>query len=117
MFTSIIKICDIMPMTLDTRESATKLVNIIKDEGIEQPIELDFTNIIFMSRSFADQFHKELYKSEKAFDITIKNADIHILDMLKAVSSTQTKRKTIKKNYRILSFNSLSRMEDFTFSW
>lgn len=80
-----------LPLTLDTRESASKLVDMIKEEG-ECKVELDFTDIIFMSRSFADQFHKELYSSDHTIDISIKNADVSILDMLRAVSNTQNDR-------------------------
>lgn len=116
MVTSEIKISNVLPLTLDTRESASRLVDIIKEEG-EHKVELDFTDIIFMSRSFADQFHKELYSCEHTVDISIKNADISILDMLRAVSNTQNARKAIKKNYQLLSFNSISKLEDFTFSW
>ncbi|WP_118193389.1 hypothetical protein [Albibacterium indicum] len=80
-----------LPLTLDTREFASKLVDMIKEEG-ECKVELDFTDIIFMSRSFADQFHKELYSSDHTIDISIKNADVSILDMLRAVSNTQNDR-------------------------
>jgi|SRR5690606_19461048 len=111
-----IKIGDILPLTLDTRESASRLVDIIKKEG-ECRVELDFANIIFMSRSFADQFHKELYSCDHNIDISIKNADLGILNMLRAVSNTQNARQAIKKNYQLVSFNNLSKLEDFTFSW
>ena len=116
MLSSEIKISDLMPITLDTRESASKLAELIIEAG-EHTVELDFTNIIFMSRSFADQFHKELYNCESTVEISIKNADVSILDMLRAVSKTQHSRKAIKKNYQLISFNSLSKLEDFTFSW
>lgn len=105
-----------MPPTLDTRESASRLVDMIKKEG-ECKIELDFTGILFMSRSFADQFHKELYNYDHSIDISIKNANVSILDMLQAVSNTQHARKAIKKDYQLLSYNNISKLEDFTFSW
>lgn len=62
MTTSEIKVAEILPSTLDSREAATRLVNVIKEEANSNSIvEIDFTDIIFMSRSFADQFHKENY--------------------------------------------------------
>lgn len=116
MVTSEIRINSVMPRTLDTRESASRLVDMIKEEG-EVKVELDFTDIIFMSRSFADQFHKELYSCADSLGISIKNANVGILDMLRAVSNTQNVRKSIKKDYQLLSYNSISKLEDFTFSW
>jgi len=118
MFTSEIKVTDILPATLDTRESATRLVNILKEECKNHPkIVIDFGGTIFMSRSFADQFHKDLYVNEQPMDIDIKNASFDIISMLRAVSNTQTKRKAIVPSYKTLVFNNLSKLEDFSFSW
>lgn len=118
MFTSEIKVTDILPSTLDTRESATRLVSVIKEEGkSNSKIEINFSGTIFMSRSFADQFHKDLYVNEQHIDIDIKNASFDIISMLRAVSNTQTKRKAITTSYKTLVFNSISKLEDFSLSW
>ncbi len=113
-----IKISEILPLTLDTRESATRLVNIIKQEGeLNHKIELDFTGTIFMSRSFADQFHKDLYSEEQKLNLEIKNASFDIVEMLRIVSNTQTERKAIKASCKTLIFNNLESLEDFSFAW
>lgn len=118
MFTSEIKVTDILPPTLDTRESATRLVNILKEEGkLNSKIEIDFSGVIFMSRSFADQFHKDLYVDEQHLNLDIKNASFDVISMLRAVSNTQKKRKAISTSYNTLVFNSVSKLEDFSFSW
>jgi GMP synthase PP-ATPase subunit len=117
MITVEIEIKQILSLTLDSREAASSLVDMLKAEEAGSKIVLDFSDIIFMSRSFADQFHKEIYSGEQPLDIMIKNADVSILDMLRAVSNTQNSRRKIKKNYQILSYNNLSQLEDFTFTW
>jgi len=118
MITSEIKVAEILSSTLDSREAATRLVKVIKEEGkLNSKVEIDFTDTIFMSRSFADQFHKDLYADEEKLNIGFKNANHDILLMLRAVSGTQTQRKAVKRNYKVLSFNNITALEDFSFSW
>lgn len=117
MTVSEIKLKDVMPNTLDTRESASQLVQLIREEYLDAKIELDFTDILFMSRSFADQFHKEIHQLDSELDLVLKNADIQITEILNAVSITQTKRKKVLKNYVTLQFNDLKKLNDYTFSW
>jgi len=44
-----------------------------------------------MSRSFADQFHKErlVFQTKNNCLIELKNADVQVLELLHAVSNTQ----------------------------
>jgi len=118
MIASELKLINLLPVTLDSREAATRLADIVREYSGDKQIELDFSGIEFMSRSFADQFHKELYlRDEDAFEIVIKNADAAIIRMLDAVSKTQTKRKAVKKTHQVASYNSLKQMESFVMSW
>ncbi|UKJ06243.1 STAS-like domain-containing protein [Solitalea lacus] len=113
-----IRLTDLLPNTLDTREGASKLVHVIKEELKDNnKIELDFSDVVFMSRSFADQFHKEINTGDNKFDIVFKNIDYSITEMLAIVSKTQTHRKPINKSYQVLSFNELSKMSDFIYAW
>lgn len=113
-----IKVSTFLPNTLDTREGATRLVNLINDELADDvKVELDFQGIIFMSRSFADQFHKDVNSYDNSIDLIIKNAEYGIIAMLDAVSKTQTTRKAINKTYRILSFNNLNKLKDYSYAW
>lgn|SRR5690606_1358597 len=112
-----LKLNHVLPATLDFREAATRLADMVR-EHCDKQIELDFSGIEFMSRSFADQFHKELYlRDEDSFEIIIKNADASIIRMLDAVSKTQTKRKAVKKTHQVASYNNLKQMESFVMSW
>ncbi|MET1053794.1 MAG: hypothetical protein ABWY16_00660 [Pedobacter sp.] len=118
MITSEIKVAEILPSTLDSREAATRLVSVIKEESkCNSKIEIDFTDTIFMSRSFADQFHKDLHTGEEILDLSFKNASNDILLMLTAVSTTQTQRKAVNKNYKVLNFSDIKSLEEFSFSW
>ena len=61
---------------LVTREYATLLIEKVMNAPCDV-IELDFSNITFISRSFADQFHKEkvsLWESGKK-EIHVINAE------------------------------------------
>ena len=118
MVTSEIKIISLFPPTLDTREGASRLAEIVKsDLADDNKVELDFQGVIFMSRSFADQFHKDLLTGNHAIDLEIKNAESGIIEMLETVSKTQKTRKAINKSYRILSFNNIDKLSDYSFCW
>ncbi len=118
MITSEIKITETLSPTLDSREAATTLVAIIKEESkINHKIEIDFTGVVFISRSFADQFHKDLYADEEKLDLNFKKASLDIISMLRAASNAQTQRKTAVNTYKEFVFNNLSKSGDITFSW
>lgn len=76
---------------LVTRESATTLIaNALCTPHKE--IVLDFTHVTFISRSFADQLHKEMmaYNTLGKKKISFANALPDIVQMLKVVATTQT---------------------------
>lgn len=63
MITSEIRVNTIFPSTLDTREGATQLAQLIREQIADNTrLDVDFKGIMFMSRSFADQFHKNLIR-------------------------------------------------------
>ncbi len=118
MIASELKLINVLPVTLDSREAAARFADIVREYSGDKQIELDFSGVEFMSRSFADQFHKELYLHEEdSVEIVIKNADATIIRMLDAVSKTQTKRKAVKKTHQVASYNDLKQMESFVMSW
>lgn len=79
--------------SLNSREAVYVLSSIIQDKQFN-PIELDFEGVEFMSRSFADQFHKEKIKwqEELHLQIDIVNANENVIEMLKVVAQTQDKK-------------------------
>lgn len=94
-----IKVIESHSELLNSREAATMLLDLVREEKADRA-EFDFINIEFMSRSFADQFHKERYELHKSngLIIEISNANEEIIEMLKTVARTQnkTKREFIK---------------------
>ncbi|MBN8703789.1 MAG: DUF4325 domain-containing protein [Bacteroidetes bacterium] len=75
---------------LNTREAATELINSIRKNPCSI-VELDFSNVEFMSRSFADQLYKEQQEVQKELKVVIHivNANEEIINMLRAVKLTQ----------------------------
>lgn len=85
---------------LNTREAATELFNKIISQKIKY-IEFDFSKVEFMSRSFADQFHKEKLKYQKKREVVVKitNANEEVVKILSVVAKTQNK---VNREYRVL---------------
>ena len=75
---------------LTSREVVSEIVNQIMNLHANQ-VELDFTDVEFISRSFADQFFKEKLKlmQELQILVEVRNANIEVSEMLKAVANTQ----------------------------
>jgi hypothetical protein len=87
-----IKILPLFGKTLDSRDEAIRLFAHLKEYcTICENLELDFSEVDFMSRSFADQFHKEKLEWIKNNNlvIKIKNVSTQIMEILQAVSKTQ----------------------------
>lgn len=120
MIVSEINLLEILPKTLDTRESSTRLFDFLNTSyNNASIIKLDFSSIEFMSRSFADQFHKErlIFQTKHNCLIELKNADIQVVEILHAVSNTQKNRSSIdNSNISILTFSSQEQLEEYMFA-
>ncbi len=84
--------------TLDSRDEATNLFAPFFTDCCVTVAHLDFNNIEFISRSFADQFIKEQKSLEniRSLRIEIVNAENAIIEMLQAVRQTyDTHRKGV----------------------
>ena len=112
-----ISVFDELGNSLNSREAVS-----ILSENIEapkfNPIELDFSGVEFMSRSFADQFHKEKIKwqEELNLQVDIVNANEEILEMLNAVSQTQDKRDRKIIDVPIFKFTNPELISNYLFS-
>lgn len=88
--THIIKIAELIDTNLHSRDAAQILFENLDTLQNANKIMLDFSDVIYMSRSFADQFHKEMQKSiNLGVLIEVQNANEHIIEILKAVAKTQ----------------------------
>lgn len=97
MLRNIVHINKVLGNTLNTRDEVSKLMRHIQLEYTAiNDIVLDFRDVGFMSRSFADQFYKEQqsYIHTKNVSIQIMDADSQIIDVLQAVSKTQKKERS-----------------------
>ena len=115
-----INLKEILPNTLDTREASTRLFDFLdKSYNKASVVKLDFSSIQFMSRSFADQFHKERlrFQTKNNCLIELKNADIQVIEILHAVSNTQKTRSSIdNSNISILTFSNPEQLEEYMFA-
>jgi hypothetical protein len=102
---------------LVTREYATLLIE-KATSTLSGLIELDFSGISFVSRSFADQFHKEkinLWETEKK-EIIVINTEPDVSEMLKTVSKTQSSNNRVFESYPHLQFQSRRFLKEYLFS-
>lgn len=115
-----IKIASEFASNLRLRNTARLLFQKIRREaGNGGEIILNFSDVSFMSRAFADQFVKELItlESEGKVKVALGNIPFPIQQLLKTVQITQSERKVLQSNIRTMHFDSVEAMRDFMFAW
>lgn len=104
-----INISQTLADTLDSRDEALKLFRMMKEmHPLSTDVVLDFSGVEFMSRSFADQFHKEKLnwvEKNNQSTIVIENADAQIIDILKTVAQMQHRDRINTLKFNALSFS------------
>jgi hypothetical protein len=92
--------------TLNSREAATSLFAIVRENNAKNVV-FGFSEVIFMSRSFADQFHKERLKIKAQNGLVIHLSDTSetIRKMLVTVEATQNKQNRFYSELPIFSFS------------
>lgn len=112
-----IKIKSILANTLDSRDEAVKLFGMMEEmHPSSTDVALDFSGVEFMSRSFADQFHKEKLswaKGNSQSAIVIENANTQIIEILKAVAQTQRGDRSSMLELNALSFSRPDQLEEY----
>ncbi|HVI48144.1 MAG TPA: hypothetical protein VM802_24970 [Chitinophaga sp.] len=104
--------------TLNSRDEAIKLFNFLQGSFTQSTIILDFTDVDFMSRSFADEFYrlKTNWKLHVKKDIKLENENKQIVDILNAVSRTQynqNNRRELNSELRELQFADMTQFEEY----
>lgn len=120
MVTKEISLLNWLNPSLDTREAATRLFEMLRTSHPPcSEIEFDFSGILFMSRSFADQFHKErmAFQADTNSLIVLKNAAYDFIQTLEVVARTQTSRRKVSATHQVLTFSKLGAMQDYMFAW
>ncbi len=102
---------------LNTREGATLLFASLKKQRGDR-VEFDFSQVEFMSRSFADQFHKEWKKLQqtRGLALVISNANEEIIRVLKTVEKTQNKSKREFVRLPVFKYSDSDRLSDYLLS-
>jgi len=102
----IIPVKNILGETLSTRESV-KLLLRNRELIYTKNITLDFSNVDFISRSFADSLIKkrnELMHSG-SFEFKIQNASSSVMSMLESVEKTQHYTHRSQSSFRIIKYS------------
>ena len=112
-----IQVVEEVSKLLNTREAATELMNAVRDSRCKN-VEFDFSDVEFMSRSFADQFHKERVRLQDDLQLLVEvsNANEQVVNILRTVSNTQNK---VKRHYKILpvfKFSNADLLSDYLLS-
>lgn len=115
---STIFISELLGNSIHTREASSVLLDVIKNDPCDY-IELDFSSIEYISRSFADQFHFD--KLNCAIDlkktIVVANASDDVINMLQAVAKSHNsndRKKTDK--VPVYKYSSYNELESFLLS-
>jgi anti-anti-sigma regulatory factor len=112
-----ISVYESLGISLNTREAAAFLMKTV-EKTQSLVVELDFSNVEFMSRSFADQFHKErsAWLETNNGVIAITNANEEIITILQIVSKTQDKRVREYSTIPVFKFSDKNILKNYLLS-
>jgi hypothetical protein len=112
-----IKVFEQLGETLITRSAAVALFELVKQQEAKI-VDFDFDMVLFMSRSFADQFHKERLKINMQSELRIQicNAEVSVREMLLTVEQTQKKKNRFYSEIPVFNFSNEDRLLDYMLS-
>ena len=115
--TATISVSESIGTMVHTREASSILMKLIEKEPCNY-IELDFSNVAYISRSFADQFYIDKLNCSLQLEknLVISNANDQVMHMLQAVERTQHKKMNTVINIPVYKYSSQSQLEDFLLS-
>lgn len=114
---STIPVRDIFDSTLHTRDAANQLLKWVEQDLCDH-VELDFAEVEYISRSFADQFHAEKLKLATKTNkvILVTNANEEVIRMLQAVAQTQGKVNRSYEKVQVYNYTDWKSLERFLLS-
>lgn len=115
--TTTISVSELIGTSIHTREASDILMRLIEKDLCDY-IELDFSNVEYISRSFADEFYfdKLNYAIKLKKNLIVSNANEAVMHMLSAVAKTQNKKPNTFFNIPIYKYSSQSQLENFLLS-
>jgi hypothetical protein len=101
-----------------TRETALELFQHVAETNC-YTVELDFSDIEFISRSFADQFHKEKIRffENQEKEVVVTKSNQEVIEMFVAVSKTQNKKERNHSEVLVIDFSSRKTIKEFLYSF
>lgn len=105
----ILKIAELISSDIRSRAN----VNIIRSaiDGVNKNIILDFTDVIFMSRSFADELYNLLNESK---NISLSNMNDIVQSMFNAVEQGRTSKRIFEsESSEIKEFDDMKSLASF----
>lgn len=114
---STISVAKALDTTLHTRDAAKQLLQMVDDSPCQR-VELDFLDVQYISRSFADQFHTDKMELAAASqkDIVVVNASEAVVNMLQTVARTQNKSHRTESSLPVLKYTNWTQLENFLLS-
>jgi len=107
----VIRLMDIYSADLYTRSRASELRSCINQDANE--VELDFEQIGFMSRSFADELCNIMDDMKgTTFSFTNRNSDVEIM-LTKVMESRRKERKRGISNAKMYEFKDMESLSEF----
>lgn len=113
-----IPVLKLLGAIVHTREASHILLQVVENNPCDK-VDIDFSGVEFISRSFADQFHTDtLALAERTNkSIIITNANEPVINMLQAVAKTQDKARRHYSKIPVYKYSSRSSLERFLISF
>lgn len=114
---STIQVAQFLGKTIHTRDASNQLLKLVADNPC-QKVDLDFSEVEYISRSFADQFHADKIKlaTEQQKTIIVTNANEEVINMLQAVARTQNKAYRGHTHLPVYKYSTWNQLENFLLS-
>jgi hypothetical protein len=115
---STISVHELLGSSIHTREVSSVLMRLVQNNPCND-VELDFSSVEYISRSFADQFHFD--KMNCAIDlqktIIVSNASESVINMLQAVAKSQISVNKRVEKVPVYKYSSQRQLENFLLSF
>jgi len=112
-----IQVSELLGATIHTRQASDVLLQVVQNDSCPE-IDLDFSAVQYISRSFADQFHagKMQLACEQQKTIIVTNANEEVMAMLQAVAKTQNKQYREVNKAPVYRYSQWNQLENFLLS-
>jgi hypothetical protein len=111
---STIRVYELFGSSIHTREASSILMHRVQNDPCDH-IELDFSSVDYISRSFADQFHFDQIKltNELQKTIIIANASDAVTNMLQVIAKSENNINRKTEKVPVYKYSSQHQLENF----